>query len=512
MQAEWSRLFASLNYRASSNVDFYSQEMNLGGPRQLAEVPVLAVEAPAAARYWRAVVFDEFGGRGWQNNNDTLISFGAENELPPLINDQARQLITQTITVLGPSMSVLPMAAQPLWVDQLTRAGVSYVSVPSQETDVPLDEAGSRLQVDTISFARTRTPIDAGDHYTVNSLLSQASVRQLREAGTDYPDWVNQRYLQLPDSVSARVKELAGSIAAPFDNPYDKASAIESYLRREITYNERINAPPPDRDPVDYILFDLKEAYCDYYATSMAVMLRSLGIPARLVSGYAQGHYDPSREAFVVLLQDAHTWVEVFFPNYGWIEFEPTAAQPVIARPLDPQDALGQDSEGVDAVPTPDPLERMEELLGQPLPPDLGSNAASPWAWLNPTKPGAWVGGTLVLLALAGIVVWMTESRRTARLGSVAAIYHNMLRLAGWAGASTPTSQTPHEHAAALGQVVPDGEKPAQYIAGLYTRERYGHKPSGPGEQTRVNRAWRELRPKLVRTTVLRQLTRRLGR
>jgi transglutaminase-like putative cysteine protease len=385
------------------------------------------------------------------------------------------------------------------------------VRVPSEGADAGLNETGGSLQVDTISFARSRTPLDASERYTVNSLLSLASELQLRQAGTNYPTWVTQRYLQLPDGIPDRVKQLAESIAAPFDSPYDKASAIESYLRREITYNEKINAPPPDRDPVDYILFDLKQGYCDYYATSMAVMLRFLGIPARVVSGYAQGHYDAASEAYVVLLQDAHTWVEVFFPTYGWIEFEPTASQPVIARPGNSPDASGQD-QGLNAIPTPDPLDRKAETLDEEFPPNLGSNTSSSWAWLNPTKPGAWIGGALVLLALAGVTVWMMDNRRTGRLSTIGAIYHNMLRLAGWAGASTPVSQTPYEHAVAVSRVVPDGERPALYIAGLYTRERYGNKPSSRGEQTKANQAWRELRPKLVRTTLLRQLMRRLGR
>jgi hypothetical protein len=101
---------------------------------------------------------------------------------------------------------------------------------------------------------------------------------------------------------------------------------------------------------------------------------------------------------------------------------------------------------------------------------------------------------------LAGVTVWAMRKRRPTRLSSVSAIYHNMLRLANWAGANMRLSQTPYEQASALGQRVPDGEKPAQRIAGLYSRERYGHKPFGETEQATTNDAWQELRPKLVRT------------
>jgi transglutaminase-like putative cysteine protease len=512
VQAEWSRLFVSLNYRPSAGVDFYGKEMRLGGPRELAELPVLEVLAPPNARYWRAVVFDRFNGRGWENTDDTLVPFGADHEIIPMVDYQARQVITSAVTLVGPSMYMLPMAAQPLWVDQSTRANVSYVSVPRDGPRSFADEGRVDQQVDTVSFARSRVPLDAGDRYEVTSLLTQAPVSWLQRAGTSYPTWVTDRYLQLPEGVPDRVKQLADEITVSFDTPYDKASAIESFLRSEIEYNEKIEAPPPDRDPVDYILFDLKQGYCDYYATSMAVMLRSVGIPARIVSGYAQGHYDPDRQVYVVLLQDAHTWVEVYFPRYGWVEFEPTAAQPVIVRPADPEDiALSdQDSDGIpDFGSDLDRMDRMEELLDEEIPPDMGGVSSSLWTRLTPTKPGSWVFGGLVLIVLAGVTVWTMRNRQTMRLSSVGSVYHNMVRLAGWAGASIHISQTPYEHAEALGEVVPEGERPAQRIAGVYVRERYGHKAPKDREQATVNQAWRELRPRLVRQTILRHVFRR---
>ncbi len=511
MQAEWSRLFASLNYRSSAGVDFYGKELNLGGPRELAEVPVLEVLAPPNARYWRAVVFDQFNGWSWQNTDDTLVPFGADHEAVPMVPYQARHVITSTVTVVGPSMSMLPMAAQPLWVTHPTRASLSYVSTPVDRVSSRADETRTSQRVDTVSFARSRVPLDAGDSYVVTSLLTQAPESWLQKAGASYPTWVTDRYLQVPNSVPDRVKQLAEEITASYDTPYDKASAIESFLRSEIEYNEKIEAPPPDRDPVDYILFDLKQGYCDYYASSMAVMLRSLGIPSRIVSGYAQGHYEPDRQAYVVLLQDAHTWVEVFFPNYGWIEFEPTAAQPVIVRPVEPENigSSGEDSdENLGLPPDNDRMDRMEELLDEGVPPDTGSSLSF-WTRLTPTKPGSWVFGGLLLIVLAGITVWTMRHRQTMRLSNVGSIYHNMVRLAGWAGARTHVSQTPYEHAEVLGQVVPEGERPAQRIAGIYARERYGHGPPDDREQAIASQNWQELRPRLVRQTILRHVFRR---
>ena len=114
--------------------------------------------------------------------------------------------------------------------------------------------------------------------------------------------------------------------------PYHQARVIESYLRDNIKYNELIPRPPAGQDPVDWVLFDHQEGYCNYYASAMIVMLRSLGIPARMAAGFAQGTYDNEEGMYVVTEHDAHTWVEAYFPGYGWIEFEPTTAQEPIDR------------------------------------------------------------------------------------------------------------------------------------------------------------------------------------
>jgi transglutaminase-like putative cysteine protease len=516
LQEEWSRLFASLNYRPAAGADFSGMELELGGPRELAQIPVLEVEAPSNARYWRAVVFDKFNGRGWENTDNTPVPFGADQDAVPMISYQARQVITSSVTVVGPSLTVLPMAAQPVWVDQPTRANVSYVSVPVDQARGRVDETLTSEKVDTVSFARSRVPVDAGESYAVTSLLTQAPESWLQRSGTGYPTWVTDRYLQLPDTTPDRVRQLAEEIAAPYDTPYEQASAIESFLREEIEYNEKIEAPPTDRDPVDYVLFDSKQGYCDYYATSMAVMLRSVGIPSRIVSGYAQGRFDPEREFYIVLLQDAHTWVEVFFPDYGWVEFEPTAAQPLIVRPAEPEDVASSDQDLNDLLdnlpPDFDRLDRMEELLEEGIQPDTGQVGLFPWSSISSAKPSSWIFGSLVLVMLAGVVVWTMRNRRSVQLSGVGSVYHNMVRLAGWAGARTHISQTPYEHASALTRVVPEGERPARRIARLYARERYGHKTPDYREQANVGQDWQELRPKLVRQSILRHLLRRGGK
>jgi hypothetical protein len=138
---------------------------------------------------------------------------------------------------------------------------------------------------------------------------------------------VTKRYLSLPGELPGRVKELAIQLTASEPTAYDRAKAIERYLRG-FPYTLDIPHPPLDQDLVDYFLFDLRKGYCDYYASAMVVLARVAGIPTRIVTGYANGVYNLNSKRFMVTEADAHTWVEVYFPNIGWVHFEPTAARP----------------------------------------------------------------------------------------------------------------------------------------------------------------------------------------
>ena len=165
--------------------------------------------------------------------------------------------------------------------------------------------------------------------YKAESLVLNVSVQDLRDSPSVYPAWVRKQFLALPDSVPERVLALARDLTASEPTPYDRALAIQNYLR-EYPYTLDISAPPAGRDVTDYFLFDLKKGYCDYYATSMVVLARAAGLPARLVAGYANGSYDIERAQYVVTENYAHSWVEIYFANIGWVEFEPTASQPMI--------------------------------------------------------------------------------------------------------------------------------------------------------------------------------------
>jgi hypothetical protein len=151
-------------------------------------------------------------------------------------------------------------------------------------------------------------------------------------------------YLKLPSTVPDRVLSLAVELTATELTPYERAVAIEKYLR-QIPYTLDVPVTPSGEDTADYFLFSLQKGYCDYYATAMVVLARAAGLPARYVVGYIGQYYDASQDAFIITADQAHAWAEIYFPNYGWIPFEPTGGRPSIGRPLEEIPELPDDFE-----------------------------------------------------------------------------------------------------------------------------------------------------------------------
>ena len=237
----------------------------------------------------------------------------------------------------------------------------------------PVYYAGELAAVYRLFRVVSRTNFDIlgvivpGADYELDSVYYEADEAALRAAGTDYPDWIRSRYLQLPKILPERVHALARDLTAAQPTPYDRAVAIQDYLRREMRYSLEVKSPPYDRDVVDYFLFDSKEGFCDYYATAMVVLARSAGIPARVAVGYATGTFDPRQGKYTVLQSDAHAWPELYFPGIGWVEFEPTASMPEIPRPA---------ARGVRPSPIPFCRSRRSECFGR-----LEMADVAAWRW-----------------------------------------------------------------------------------------------------------------------------------
>ena len=162
--------------------------------------------------------------------------------------------------------------------------------------------------------------------YEATSDIAQPGPSEVRTASSDYPPEILLDYLQLPP-VDRRVIALAKEITASADNNYDKAAAIELYLRSKFGYTLQLPRTVP-RDPVANFLFERKQGHCEYFASSMAIMLRTLGIPSRVVNGFRTGEFNDITSQYLVRASNAHSWVEAYFPGFGWISFDPTPAAP----------------------------------------------------------------------------------------------------------------------------------------------------------------------------------------
>ncbi len=498
VQQEWGRLFSTLNYQGTAvGEPVFGDSLTLGGERNLGDQLIVDVNS-SRGRYWRAAAYDTFTGRRWLNTSTfTQAIDGGNHVRTPQF--QARQEITQTFTIQAPTGNVLFAAGQPVRVSLKATADLLVIE----------QEPGVGLPIAEITMLHRRdAALRPGDRYLATSSLSRATVEDLQGAGTDYPAWVTDRFLDLPSDLAPQVGELARQVTAGANTPYDQAVAIEQFLRG-FTYNDQIPAPPPGVNAVNYFLFDVQEGYCDYYASSFAMMARTLGIPARVSAGYSQGEYLPEADVYRVREYNGHSWPEVFFPGYGWVEFEPTAAEMEIVRERRP--------DTVEPEPTLDPLDDLlddEDLLGPDMQTDAGgavqpASAADQTAAANSGRLGMWIG-LAALAAALGVVLWRRRQPVTQRTIErvlldplfTAKLYGRLLQWAQWLRLPLLSSQTPNEQAAALVAAVPEGQAAIQSITDLYVEDLYS--PHGPdqhkSEQAFV--AWSALQPLLRRTWV----------
>jgi hypothetical protein len=366
-----------------------------------------------------------------------------------------------------------------------------------------LHVTGQMPVYDDVEAVFSQQPIGEGDTYTITGLTSAASPDQLRAAGADYPSWVNDRYLELPDTVTPRTRELAAQLAAGQPTAFYTAMAVESYVRSTIAYKEDIEAPPKNQDVVDYVLFDSQEGYCEYYASAMAVLLRADGIPTRVVGGYFPAPYDPVEGGNLFREKNAHLWVEVFFPQYGWVPFEPTANRDelsygdITAPPAATAEPTPAPTPEAAAAPTPPPAAE---------PPAETPPPAAPQFLSDPTRLAGWIGLALAAILAVGAAVAATAWFAGFRgLSPVSSLYARALRTGSWLGVRPAASLTPREYADRIGRVIPTAQGPARVVADLYTEERYaGRRPDSDALRAARN-SWRELRGIALGSIVRRQ-------
>ncbi|MEW6406275.1 MAG: transglutaminase domain-containing protein, partial [Chloroflexota bacterium] len=441
------------------------------------ELPYMPLtEHPAAPNYyWRTVTYERYVGVGWSNPTPFAEDVAPEQALfePPYEN---YRLVHQEITFADRTDQNL------YWTGTLIKANVPFQSLWIRKAaENPL------LESDMLAAL---APVET---YRVDSLVLNVSADDLRASPGVYPDWVRNRFLGLPNSVPHRVQALGRDLSAPGKTPFDRAILIQDYLRT-FPYSLDVPGPAIGRDATDFFLFDLKKGYCDYYATAMAVLARAAGLPARIVRGYASGSYDSEQARYLVVEKNAHAWVEIYFTGIGWVEFEPTASQPIIAytetggsqvsiQPLEPQESS-----------TSPLVLLLDRVLG--------------FAWMPV------IGIVLLLLIWIG---W--DALRFARLGpsqSIQLLYQRLRRLARPVSGSVSMDQTAHEYASLLETRITslqttrrlhDWLSAAMYeitqLTELYTRSLFASQSPGQAEIRRAIKSWPRLQWRLLCADVM---------
>jgi protein-glutamine gamma-glutamyltransferase len=301
----------------AQNITGFSETVNLGDIRKILRSPMVVMRVMPEGNVrsyegvkWRGVTLNSFNGKKWFNDNADRISVPGEGYerfvLTPPDGWEHRPHRPLRYRILRAALStdVLFVAAEPREL-----SGVRLLNV---------DETGSLHNPVSVSMPFA---------YDVVSDTGLPPVRELRTAPEQYPDEIRLVYLRLPHTIDPRVNDLARSLTASAANNYDRAAAIQAYLRNNFQYTLDPPAIEPE-DPVGSFLFRSKSGYCEYFAAAMAVMLRTVNVPSRLANGFQTGSYNRIGKDFVVRARDAHSWVEVYFTGFGWIPFDPTPADP----------------------------------------------------------------------------------------------------------------------------------------------------------------------------------------
>jgi len=310
---------------ATSTPDTFSPHRNPGLPRdfligsgpelarelvmsvELKNLPIISHALHSVPIYWRSFTYDIYTGQGWATSATTTRDYQADQQLLP---DQSSGyiLVQQVVRPVPGASGIIYAVGEP-------------VSLNVSST------AAWRSSFDLFGILNERSGL-----YEINSLIPLIEESSLKASGMEYPDWISRRYLFLPPDVPDRVRELAIQLTAGEPTPYDRARAIEKYLR-SYDYSIDVSRPSLNQDLVDFFLFTIRKGYCDYYASAMVVLARAAGIPARFATGYASGTFNLNSRRFMITQADAHSWAEIYITGIGWVPFEPTASQPLNAPP-----------------------------------------------------------------------------------------------------------------------------------------------------------------------------------
>jgi transglutaminase-like putative cysteine protease len=445
--------------------------------------------------YWRLTSLDNFDGDIWRSSYSTD---DADGELPRAFDPAtASETVTQTITIEALSSVWLPAAFEPVAVDTGDQAA-------------DFDERSSTLMVDR--------DVATSDGYTyeVTSQIPDWSDDVLRTASPDMPDDIAETYLQLPLHFPPPARALTLDLTAGAATPFDKALAIQNYLRTEYTYDQTVG-PGHGNDALLAFLYETRRGYCEQFAAAFAAMARSVDLPARVAIGFTEGIRDPNDPTlYRVRGVHAHAWPEVYLGEYGWVPFEPTpgrgppragdwlgiepAQDTSIGGPgaaLDNEAGSGDGSGGPTGIgESGDDQRSPEDALG-----DGGLSAAPAPGERSPivpepirdaSRPVGLAALAYAVLVPVAIIGQQVVRRRRARTPTARAQYlwRGAVEQATAAGVRLPPSMTIAEMADRLSRDMPSSAAAIQDLARTMESIAYAEAPPSEHEVGGAQQAW----------------------
>jgi hypothetical protein len=458
--------------------------------------PALRIQLPAGDTtpyYWRATAYDRFDLSGWSMSDNVTIDRAASSALldetseRPPTPDGRREIAFMVEPLEFHGSSVFSPDA-PSAVDRATRLTL----VGPGEYLGAVDMAGGSEPYRVTALIAT----------TGDGTPGALTENRLRAAGQDYPALVRSLYLAVPDgavgpdtlAVLESVRDAAPLAAvrnAPINNPYDLARATEQYLRSPaFVYTTDVSTLDCGDRSVSECFAHFRRGYCQYYASLMVMVMRTAGVPARLVQGFLPGDRDQAGEE-IVRFSNSHAWVEVYFPGYGWIPFDPTGGGLAQLAPL-PSGA---------PVPIPVGTPRPVTSSG---PRDEADPTRRPGLGAGPTTSrGAGSGPLIAIGVLLGIAIALLAfaAYRRGPRGIVTAesAYGDISRLAARFGFAPRPTETVYEYTGSLAEALPGVRPELETVAQAKVEVSYGHRELGADRVRSVVAAQRRLRVALLR-------------
>jgi transglutaminase-like putative cysteine protease len=435
---------------------------------------VLRVRSQAPG-FWRVLAFDRYTGQGWEISRQDKVDRVNRPEwsyrfyLPTIYSADRTREVVQSYTAVSELPNLMPALSYP-----------KELYFPSRE-----------IEIDTEGSLRAPASLIEGVTYTVISDVPYRDRSLLQKASTNYPLVIKRNYLDVPakirDRVRKRAEELLATSPNPITSPYEKALYLAQALKQKYSLpTDPLKLPQlaKDEDLVEAFLFKNSGGYPDHFSTVLTIMLRSLGIPARLMAGFDTGEFNPFTGFYVVKNIDAFALTEVYFPQYGWFAFDPIPGRPLIPQSIEETETFGVVRQFWQWVAgwLPTPVKGFVNAIWNWVVGGLIRVIAFVWGMVS----NGWVGfftGLILAIAVA-FLGWLSWNqwrtwryrRWLAGLPAMESLYQQMLRLLSAKGYPKHPAQTPLEYARVSHQYhSSDSAGAIDEISQAYVRWRYGN-------------------------------------